>query len=140
MKRAKLSTLFIVDGSEVRKLNIEHQHLAMVFTSLITAVGTFLATKSTNKVTLENENIKNATSLYEQYKELNQQLQHKVEKLEDKVEKIQEKYEKEINFYKLEIEKLEIHNEVLQRENENLRTENIKLKEGISNDQLENQI
>lgn len=133
-----MSALFIVDGSEVSNLHIEQQHLAMVITALITAVGTFLATKSTNKVTLENENIKNATSLYEQYKELNQQLQQKVDKLEGKVEKLQEKYEKEINFYKLEIEKLEGQNELLQRENEVLKLENIKLKEGVSNDQLEN--
>ncbi|BDP93993.1 hypothetical protein EfmGK941_09980 [Enterococcus faecium] len=88
-------------------MHIEQQHLAMIVTALITAVGTFLATKSTNKVTLENENIKNATSLYEQYKELNQQLQQKVDKLENKVEKLQEKYEKEINFYKDKIEQLD---------------------------------
>lgn len=108
---------------------IEQQYLAMVVTALITAVGTFLATKSTNKVTLENENIKNATSLYEQYKELNHQLQQKVDKLEEKVEKLQEKYEKEINFYKLKIEYLETQNESLQNENEVLANENKQLKE-----------
>lgn len=115
-------------------MHIEQQHLTMVITALITATGTFLATKSTNKVTLERENIENATLLYERFRELNQQLQHKVDKLEEKVEKLQEKYDKDINVYKLEIDRLEAQIENLQQENETLKLENIKLKEGITDD------
>ena len=121
-----------MDGSEVSNLHIEQQHLAMIVTALITAVGTFLATKSTNKVTLENENIKNATSLYEQYKELNQQLQQKVDKLENKVEKLQEKYEKEINFYKDKIEQLDGQIDALLSEREILIEENKRLKKKVA--------
>ena len=42
---------------------MDAQQIALIVVALITATGTYLATKSTNKVSLENENVKNAKAL-----------------------------------------------------------------------------
>ncbi|MCH4169423.1 MAG: hypothetical protein LKF42_09220, partial [Streptococcaceae bacterium] len=89
---------------------MEQQNIAIVITALISGAFTYLAAKSQNKVTLEAENVKNATSLYEEYKELNQQLKDKVDKLEKKIEELESKYASEIEFYKGQIVKLETKN------------------------------
>ncbi len=79
---------------------MDAQQIALIVVALITATGTYLATKSTNKVSLENENVKNAKALYDQYVAINKELQEKVDKLEQKVEQLQEKYEKKLNITK----------------------------------------
>ncbi|MEQ7216733.1 hypothetical protein ABQD61_12685 [Enterococcus asini] len=79
----------------------------------IGALTTLLATKSTNTTTLAKTNNDNAVQLFQQYKEMNEQLQSKVDRLEEKLEKLQEKYEKEIAFYQSEVERLEDENERL---------------------------
>ena len=84
-----------------------------IIVAVITSGGTFLATRSTNDATLTKTNNDNAIQLFQQYKELNDQLQNKVDRLEEKLEKLQEKYEKEIAFYQKEIERLEDENEML---------------------------
>lgn len=89
--------------------------------ALIGALATLIATKSTNSTTLTKTNNDNAIQLFQQYKELNDQLQNKVDRLEDKLEKLQEKYEKEIAFYQKEIVRLEDENEMLVSELENLK-------------------
>lgn len=81
--------------------------------ALIGALATLLAAKSTNSTTLAKTNNDNAVQLFQQYKELNDQLQSKVDRLEDKLEKLQEKYEKEIAFYQAEVERLEDENDRL---------------------------
>ncbi|WP_368251408.1 hypothetical protein [Enterococcus sp. 2201sp1_2201st1_B8_2201SCRN_220225] len=79
----------------------------------IGAVVTLFATKSNNSTTLAKTNNDNAVQLFQQYKEMNEQLQGKVDRLEEKLEKLQEKYEKEIAFYQSEVERLEDENEKL---------------------------
>lgn len=79
----------------------------------IGALATLFATRSTNSTTLAKTNNDNAVQLFQQYKELNDQLQSKVDRLEDKLEKLQEKYEKEIAFYQAEVERLEDENDRL---------------------------
>lgn len=110
---------------------MDAQQIALIVVALITATGTYLATKSTNKVSLENENVKNAKALYDQYVAINKELQEKVDKLEQKVEQLQEKYEKEIEYYKNEIGRLEDLIDGLEEENETLKNENTILKGGI---------
>jgi septal ring factor EnvC (AmiA/AmiB activator) len=110
---------------------MDAQQITLILVALVTSTGTYLATKSTNKVSLQNENVKNAKALYDQYVAINKELQDKVDKLEKKVEQLQEKYEKEIAFYKDEIDRLEDVIDVLEGENESLKNENKILKGGI---------
>lgn len=91
----------------------ESQWIVTIFVAVITSGGTFLATRSTNSTTLAKTNNYNAVQLFQQYKEMNEQLQSKVDRLEEKLEKLQEKYEKEIAFYQAEVERLEDENEKL---------------------------
>lgn len=99
----------------------EYQWIITLGGAAIGAIATLFATKSTNSTTLAKTNNDNAVQLFQQYKELNDQLQNKVDRLEDKLEKLQEKYEKEIAFYQKEIERLEDENEMLVSELENLK-------------------
>lgn len=89
------------------------QWLVTVVVALITSGGTFFAAKSTNGVNLAKTNSDTAVQLFQQYRELNDQLQQKVDRLEEKLEKLQEKYEKEIAYYQSEVERLEDENEKL---------------------------
>ena len=93
----------------------DNQWMVTVLVALLTSGGTLLATRSTNKASLAKTNNDNAVQLFEQYREMNEQLQSKVDRLEDKLEKLQEKYEKEIAFYQAEVERLEDENSELIR-------------------------
>lgn len=42
---------------------MEGQQIALIVVALITAGGTYLVTKSTNKVSLESQNVQNAKAL-----------------------------------------------------------------------------
>lgn len=89
------------------------QGLFTLVGAVIGALGTLLVAKSNNSTTLAKTNNDNAVQLFQQYKEMNEQLQSKVDRLEEKLEKLQEKYEKEIAFYQSEVERLEDENERL---------------------------
>ncbi|MDT2737692.1 hypothetical protein P7H00_11280 [Enterococcus pseudoavium] len=99
----------------------DSQWLVTVLVAVVTSGGTLLATKSTNRASLTKTNNDNAIQLFEQYKELNEQLQSKVDRLEDKLEKLQDKYEKEIAFYQSEVERLEDENSELIKKLENVK-------------------
>lgn len=89
------------------------QAIGTLLAAVVGAVVTFLATQSTNRTNLTKTNNDNAIQLFQQYKELNEQLQSKVDRLEEKLEKLQTEYEQEIAFYQKEVERLEDENEGL---------------------------
>ena len=47
---------------------MDAQQITLILVALVTSTGTYLATKSTNKVSLQNENVKNAKALYDHYR------------------------------------------------------------------------
>lgn len=110
--------------------NNDNQWVITVIVALITSVGTWLASKTNSAANLSKATNDNAIQLFNQYKELNSQLQKKVDGLEQKLEKLEAEYKKEITYYHQEIEKLEDEIEDLKTENEELRIENTELKGG----------